>query len=365
MLRLSVLLCCGVVSLCGCAFCQAAVPTDFKARQKYLLTQMDANTVYDGCQELMRARKESKNVATGSYFQDDPPAKWNTLPEAIRKLEPTRVILTDPGLADGKLMSVDIDFYSPEGRQRLLCSSPYFLEHRPRPYELTRIGYRVPPFADDRLTGNESLDDLLAEYNTIVLELRPGLTYRMERGLRPYSLEEAKLSYEALLEKEVTPMARTLRRALYQANHPELLKACRDALKDFHAGRFSRAFFFTQAPLGDARAVEDVNRLPAAIRRLDPLYVSFDKNRVTVALTNHLCRSGIEAWAEGDQPDVTADKLPLCDGLWYYDNRLADRGREYYDGLSAPEYRAYLQSLEKEPLSTFEWKRRHTGSGTP
>ncbi len=345
---------CGCVLLAGCATsrpptpAKTAIPTDFKGRQKYLLREMDANAVYAACQHLLRDKKAGR-LSDSTYYCDDPPTKWNELPEGIRNIEPTSIFVMELGL--------DMKFASPDGGQTLECLTSDFQRRVPEPDGRKGSGTRMNPLRFEAITGKETLDYLDATYDVFSIELRPGLTYRTARDTPPHSLEEMKLPGKAINENNATRWALKRQRLLYQTDHQELLRACRDALRDFNSGGFHNARFFTHGPLGDACAFQDVNRLPEPIMRLQPIYVWFEKDRVMVsivALTKGL--TGVEAYAEGAMPVGTDHKLGLIDGLWYCDDGLAGGDREY---------RAYLKSLEKEVTTPIEYRRKHPGSGTP
>ncbi len=327
---------------------EAPLSPEFKAKQKYLLTEMDANAVYAACQQLLRDARTGK-LSAATYLYDDPPAKRNELPEAIRKIEPTTVnIMLD--------LMVTMSFASPDGTQSLMCSSNEFGAPGTNPDEGKGWGFRRGALGMGKVTGTETLDELNATYDTLHLFLCPGLMYLTSRLGPRQTLEQVKaeaVSMEAIygfMERTVAELAVKQRRLLYQTDHPELLKACRDALGDFKAGRFTRAQLQPQDPAGDEQKVTEFQRLPEAIRRLEPIYVAFRENWVEVAFMGGLGHSGAIAYAEGQKPSERDDAIQLIDGLWYYDDGLREGG---------PGYRDYLQSLEKEVTTPIEYRRQH------
>jgi hypothetical protein len=350
MQRLRIVLCC-CLSLSGCAGSQLArpttarIPTDFKARQKYLLTEMDANAVYYACQELVRAKRAGE-LPRIVYFCDDPAAIWSVLPKAIRDAEPTALRVENSG--------VGLWFASPEGGQDLTCLYSEFGEFPGRADGNRGSATRSHPDGIDMLTGKETLDYLNATYEVIMLNVRPGLIYNTVRDGSPHSLEEARETDAVSIERIPTRVALQERRLLYKTDHRKLLKACRDALQDFNAGRFNRAQIHLRGVVADARAAEDIRHVPEPIKKLEPAYVWFQKSRVTVALINAaLDLTGIEVYAEGEGPSATEGKLKLLDGMWFCDPGLAE---------DRPDYPEYLKALEKEPISFSKWRARNAAS---
>lgn len=214
----------------------------------------------------------------------------------------------------------------------------------------------------DKLTGKETLDYLNTTYAHFEMTLRPRLMYRASRDEPPRTLQQEKQSAKMMemmsgfMDKTISELAVKQQRLLYKTDHQELLNACRDAMKDLKARRFSRAKINTSEVAVDANVAEDLKRMPEAIKRLEPVYVWFEPNNVMVALMGGLGHSGVRAYAEGAAPLAAEDEIKLIDGLWYYDDGLREGG---------PEYRKYLKSLEKEALSPIEWRRKHAAPTPP
>ena len=102
-----------------------------------------------------------------------------------------------------------------------------------------------------------------------------------------------------------------------------------------------------------------MKELPDAIRTLKPTSVQVHDVMVTiqmVALAGGLDHVGVVAYADDSETSedngqavAEDDHWKLLDGLWYYDDGLAEADADYKD---------YLKSLQHEALTYLEWKRR-------
>jgi hypothetical protein len=218
---LAIAFCC--FFLIGCGAPRNAVLADFKERQKYLFQEMDRKAVYESCQQLMRAKRAGKLSAT-TYYCDDPAAKRNALPELIRRLEPT-TLLVQPTV-------VMMSFASQDGRQSLMCTSNEFGEPAPNGDSTKGLGFRLNPFGMDgikgvgfrldwsgvdRLSGNETLDYLNATYRQFQMNLIPGLMYATSGGRSPYSYS---LEGEKRLAREMELLFDEMQKAASQPQKP-------------------------------------------------------------------------------------------------------------------------------------------------
>jgi hypothetical protein len=208
-------------------------------------------------------------------------------------------------------------------------------------------------YGTDKLSGAETLEYLNTAYARFDMDLLPGLTYMTtvydgEPTSKSWSLGGRSRYGLALFDE--TGLAEKTQRLLYRTNHAALLQACRAALGDFNAGRFSRNVIRVPRDINDEKLSADVKRLPPALLQLEPAYLCFEKDRVVVSLIGIFGHLGVEAFADNREPAPKDNRFPLIDGLWYYDDGLREGG---------PQYREYLKSLEKEVTTPFEYRRKH------
>jgi len=334
---------------------------DFKTRQKQLFYEIDHKAVYDACQELMRLRREGK-LAASAFHCDDPAEKLVQVPQAIRVIEPTSIAVDES--------MVTLMFLSGGRTQHLQCYSNEFGE--PRVDEGTKgSGFRVNPYAMDKLTGDESLDSLNETYVHFGMNLIPGLRYEFYAEETPDTLEAVKQSDESLagvsdmVRRMATVLAVKRQRLLHRVDHQKLLEACRETIRRYNQGVFSAAEIFPVREefkeetdtLEYERSEKDTKHVPELILSLEPGYLWFTDNSVMVAIAGGLDHAGVIAYAEGvEEEELRDDAMRLIDGLVYYDDGLKEAGEDY---------REYLQSLRDEVLLYHDWSRKQMNLPIP
>lgn len=334
----AIFLCCCVV---GCKSDPIKAPETFEQRQEQLFHKIDHKLVYQACQELMRLHREGKLSQT-TFYNDDPEAIRNELPKAIRALRATYVRV-------GEVM-VDINFHPDEDGMNLLrCFSNEFGQPSTRSEETKGLGFRSDPFDMDRLSGTESLEYLNENYDHFQMELIPGLTYEKyasEDAVRPEDMRQSNEMMDMMMRSmndTVRELAVKKQKLLYQTNHDELLKACRQMISRYNEGAYSKA----EINMIDASS-KDLKQIPKTILNLGPVYVWLEKRRAIVALIGGMDHAGVYGYAANEEAVLHDDTMKLTDGLVYYDDGLREVGDEYKD---------YLRSLEHEAIPYLDWKR--------
>jgi hypothetical protein len=324
-------------------------PTNFKERQKQLFYGIDHKKVYQSCQELMRLRREGK-LSSNTFYYDDTVAKQNELTKPIRSLQPTCVSV-------GEVM-IDVSFHhDKDGMQLLRCFSNEFGEPKPHNENSKGFGFRSEPFDMDKLSGTESLDYLNENYDHFQMELIPGLTYERytaEQIGPPQDIRQSNEQMDMLknfMMKTIEELAVKKQKLLHQTDHHELLKVCRQIIKDYNNGVFSKS----QISIHDASA-KDLKHIPEIILNLEPVYVWLSNNRVMVALIGGLDHAGVTAYMNNKEAVARDDDMKLIDGLRYYDDGL----READD-----DYKEYLESLRNEAIPYLDWKRKQMNLPIP
>lgn len=326
----------------------------FRERQEFLFHGIDAELVCQGCQELSRLHREG-GLSARTYYCDDSAAKLSELPESVRALQPTSVEINE--------LMVNMTFLSDDGVQHLQCVSNEFGDPETTAESPKGLGFRKNPYTMHHLSGAESLDYLNANYKHFQMTLAPGLTYQVYDDEPPSTLEEIKRRTEGMAEmftfvdKSVAELVVKKQRLLYKTDHNALLAACQEVTKHFNEGAFSRAKINVVSAeiLKDMKQVDrekyakDLKQIPAIILGLEPVYLWFDKDRVTVALIGGFDHAGVLAYISDGSTRTEDDELKLIDGLQYYDDGLREVGEEYRD---------YLKSLQEEALSFLDWRRR-------
>ncbi|MEN6425724.1 MAG: hypothetical protein ABFE13_10195 [Phycisphaerales bacterium] len=338
----------------------AGTTISFLEQQKRLFHEIDHTSIFQGCQDLMRLRREGR-LSASTYYCDDPGAKLGELPERIRTLQPTAVRVDE--------LMVRMSFLSEDGVQFLQCMSNEFGEPLASDGETKGFGFRTEPFAMDQLSGTESLDHLNATYKHFELSLIPGLTYQVFDD-SPRTLAEMKQNDEqsntmfAFMWRTMNELAVKKQRLLYRTDHHALLEACREVLKHFHEGTFSTDKIDITPPefLENAKRIDkeeyagDLKQIPAIILGLEPVYLWLSDNRVTVALIGGLDHAGIHAYLKDAEAEPQDDDMELIPGLRYYDDGLAEDGEGYKD---------YLKSLEQEAIPPIDWRRKQMNLPLP
>jgi hypothetical protein len=340
-----------VLSCCCLIGCKAEInekPQNFKERQEQLFYGIDHKLVYQSCQELMRLRREGKLSRT-TYYVGAAEAGQNELPEIIRSLQPTYVHVYE--------IMVDITFHSDDHMQLLRCFSNEFGEHKPRDGDSKGLGFRKDPFEMDKLSGTESLDYLNENYDHFQMELVLGLTYEKYEDEESVSLEEMKKRNEAMdkmmnfMTETIQELAVKKQKLLYQTDHQELLKACRQVITRYNDGVYSRA----KINIIDASA-NDLEQIPKIILDLEPVYIWIHKDRVMVALMGGMDHAGVTAYMNSEEAVASDDDFLLIDGLLYYDDGLREADDDYKD---------YLKDLKDEAIIYLDWKRKKMNLPVP
>ena len=347
MFRLTILLCC--FCLIGCDSSPYNNPSNFKERQHQLFYEIDHKLVYQSCQELMRLHREGK-LSVSTFYRDDTITKQNELPEPIRLLQPTYVRVEE--------VMINVSFHhGKDGTQLLRCFSNEFGEIKPRNENAKGLGFRKDPFGMDELSGKESLDYLNESFHHFQMELIPGLTYERYTDEPPATPEEVKQEGERMdmlmnfMMKTIEELVVKKQRLLHQTDHHELLKVCRQIIKDYNNGVFSKA----QISIHDASA-KDLKHIPEIILNLEPVYVWLSKNRVMVALIGGMDHAGVTAYMNNEEAVAGDDDMKLIDGLLYYDDGLREADDDYKD---------YLKSLQNEAIPYLDWKRKQMNLPLP
>jgi len=296
----------------------------------------------------MRLHREGKLSRT-TFYSDDPEAGQSELPEAVRSLRATYVRVDE--------VMVNIDFHSKEGMQLLRCFSDEFGEPLSRGEESKGLGFRSDPFDKDELSGTESLEYLNENYDHFQMELIPGLTYERYTAEQTDPPEDIRQSNEMMdmftdfMNESIKELAVKKQRLLYQTDHDELLKACRQVITRHNDRIYSRA----KINLSDA-SLKDLKQIPEIIQDLEPTHVWLEKHRVTVALIGGMDHAGVYAYTNSEEAVLHDDKMKLIDGLVYYDDGLREAGDDYKD---------YLKSLEHEAIPYMDWKRKQMNLPIP
>jgi len=342
-----VLFCCCLI---GCDSSPYNNPSNFKERQHQLFYEIDHKLVYQSCQELMRLHREGK-LSVSTFYRDDTITRQNELPEPIRLLQPTYVRVDE--------VMIEVSFHhGKDGMQLLRCFSNEFGEHKPRNENSKGLGFRKDPYGMDKLSGKESLDYLNKTYHHFEMELISGLTYERYTDEPPSALEEVKQEGENMdmfmdfMMKAIKELAVKKQRLLYQTDQHELLKACRQIIKNYNDGVFSTA----KINIGDEQFAKDMKHIPEIILNLEPVYVWLSKNRVMVALIGGMDHAGVTAYMNNEEAVAGDDDMKLIDGLLYYDDGL----READD-----DYKEYLRSLQNEAIPYLDWKRKQMNLPLP
>jgi len=351
MLRLIIVFFCCFIT--GCKPVSVSNPTSFKERQKQLFYEIDHTLVYQSCQELMRLQREGK-LSANLYYLDDPESKQNELPEPISRLQPTSVHVLD--------MMITISFVSEDGKQSLMCFSNEFGEPSLSEDNTKGLGFRKDPFSMDKLSGAESLYYLNETYDHFEIYFVPGLMYLTFRDEKLPTLEEVKQSDEKMhmifdyMQKTLDELAMKKQRLLYRTDHHELLKACREIIKSYNDGQFSKAKINMGFNVGEEQLTEDLKRIPKIILNLEPVYVWLHNDRVMVALIGGMDHAGVMAYLNSEEAVARNSDIKLIDGLWYYDDGLREANADYKD---------YLNSLQKEAIPYLDWKRKQMNLPIP
>jgi len=324
--------------------------TSFKERQEQLFYEIDHKLIYQSCQELMRLHREGK-LSVSTFYHDDSAARRNELPEPIRSLQPTSVRV------DENMM--DISFrHDKDGMQLLRCFSNEFGEPKPRNENSKGFGFQSDPFHMDEFLGTESLDYLNENYDNFQMELFPGLTYERftaeQTGL-PQDIRQQNEQmdmYKNFMMKTLQELSVKKQRLLHQTDHHELLKVCRQMIKDYNKKVFSK----DKINIGDDQFSKDIKNIPEIILNLEPVYVWFRNNRVIVALIGGMDHAGVTAYINNEEAVVADDGMKLIDGLIYYDDGLREAVEDYKD---------YLKSLNNEAIHYLDWKRKQMNLPIP
>jgi len=334
----------------------------FKEQQKKLFYETDHKPVYQSCQELMRLSRAGK-LAGSIYYCDDPPTKWNELPEPIRALAPASVQVDE--------LMVHMTFLSTDGTQHLQCFSNEFGEAAVSEGEPKGLGFRKDPYAMDRLSGQESLDDLNRNYKHFQMDLIPGLTYQVYEDDQSQTLEQMKRGTEgsegvlALVSKAIDELTVKKQRLLYRTDHRALLEACRESIKRFNEGAFSTAgihimsedlLAHMQPPIDREKYAKDLKQIPEIVLSLEPVNILFGKERVTIVFMGGFDHAGVVAYANDKEALPRDDDMELMPGLRYYDDGLREAREEWL---------SYLRSLEHEALSPIDWRRKQMNLPLP
>jgi hypothetical protein len=324
-------------------------------QQRRLFHEIDHKLVYQSCEELLRSHREGKLSAT-TYYCDDPPTKLSELPEGVRKLEPTAVQVDE--------MMVRMTFLSDDGVQYLHCASNEFGEPTPSEDGMRGFGIRKNPYSMERLSGTESLEYLNANFDHFNVSLLPGLTYEVFSDKLPRTLEEVKRANDGMenalasMREVMKELAVKQQRLLYKTDHPALLKACREAINRFNEGAFSTSkidmwpneLLKKMTHIDRETYAKDLEQIPQIILDLEPVYLWFEENGVTVALIGGFGHAGVFADLNDADAQARDDDMKLIDGLRYYDDGLREGGEEYKE---------YLKSLEREAIAPMDWRRKH------
>jgi hypothetical protein len=340
--------------------------TNFKERQKQLFYEIDHKLIYKSCQELMRLYREGK-LSASTFYLDDTPTRWNELPNPIRVLQPTSVNV------DENMM--DISFrHGKDGMQLLRCSSNEFGEPKPLSENTKGFGFRSDPFEMDKFSGAESLEYLNENYDHFQMKLIPGLTYERftaEQIGPPQELRkqnEQMDMFKNFMMKTIQELSVKKQRLLHQTDHHELLKVCRQMIKEYNNGVFStdkidigeyqlsKDLNIPEIIVDEEKTSKDLKHIPDIILNLKPVYVWFSSNRVMVALIGGMDHAGVTAYMNDEEVVVTEDDMKLIDGLIYYDDGLREADDDYKD---------YLKSLKNEALSYLDWKRKQMNLPIP
>ncbi len=335
---------------------------DFKEQQKKLFHEIDHRLVHQSCQEVMRSSRAGK-LAGNIYYCDDPPAKWNELPEPIRALAPASVQVDE--------LMVRMTFLSTDGTQHLQCFSNEFGEPVVTEGEPKGLGFRKDPYAMDKLSGQESLDDLNRNYKHFQMDLIPGLTYQVYEDDQSQTLEQMKQGAEgsegvlALVSKAIDELTAKKQRLLYRTDHHALLEACRESIKRFNEGAFSTAgihimseelLAHMQPPIDREKYAKDLKQIPEIILSLEPINLSFGQDRVTIVFMGGFDHAGVVAYLNDKKAVPRDDDMELIPGLRYYDDGLREAREECL---------SYLRSLEHEALSPIDWRRKQMNLPLP
>lgn len=298
----------------------------------------------------MRLHREGKLSATTFYFNDSS-AGQNELPKPICSLQPTSVNV-------GEVM-MDISFrHEKDGMQLLRCFSNEFGEPKPRNENSKGFGFRSDPFDMDEFLGTESLDYLNENYDNFQMELFPGLSYERftaeQTGL-PQDLRQQNEQmdmFKTFMMKTIQELAVKKQRLLHQTDHHDLLKVCRQTIKDYNKGVFST----DKIHIGDDQFSKDLKHIPEIILNLEPVSVWFSSNGVIVALIGGMDHAGVTAYTNNEEAVVGDDDMKLIDGLIYYDDGLREADDDYKD---------YLKSLKNEAIPYLDWKRKQMNLPIP
>ena len=254
-------------------------------------------------------------------------------------------------------MMVEINFRSNERMQLLRCSSNEFGEHKPRDGNTKGLGFCKDPYRMDRLSGTESLDFFNENYHHFQMDLIPGLTYEKYEDEKTVSSKEVKQRNEAMdnmvniIAKTTEELAVKKQKLLYQTDHQELLKACRQVITRYNDGVYSRA----KINIIDAPA-NDLKQIPQIILDLEPVYIWIHKDMVMVALIGGMNHAGVTAYMNNGEAVVSDDDFVLIDGLLYYDDGLREADDDYKD---------YLKDLKDEAIIYLDWKRKKMNLPVP
>jgi hypothetical protein len=209
----------------------------------------------------------------------------------------------------------------------------------------------------DKLSGTESLDYLNENYDHFQMELVLGLTYEKYEDEESVSLEEMKKRNEAMdkmmnfMTETIQELAVKKQKLLYQTDHQELLKACRQVITRYNDGVYSRA----KINIIDASA-NDLEQIPKIILDLEPVYIWIHKDRVMVALMGGMDHAGVTAYMNSEEAVASDDDFLLIDGLLYYDDGLREADDDYKD---------YLKDLKDEAIIYLDWKRKKMNLPVP
>ncbi len=102
-------------------------------------------------------------------------------------------------------------------------------------------------------------------------------------------------------------------------------------------------------PSDREKYARDLKQIPEIILGLEPVYLWFDNNRVTVALIGGLDHAGVFAYLKDQEVTPRDDDMALIDGLRYYDDGLREIGADFKD---------YLKSLQDEAVPYPDWKQK-------
>ena len=138
---------------------------------------------------------------------------------------------------------------------------------------------------------------------------------------------------------------------LYQTDHQELLKACRQVITRYNDRVYSRA----KININDASA-NDLKQIPRIILDLEPVYIWIHNDRVMVALMGGMDHAGVTAYMNSGEAVASDDDFVLIDGLLYYDDGLREADDDYKD---------YLKSLKNEVTTYLDWSRKKMNLPVP